>query len=146
MAVVGYFQPTEREWGIDGGRDIRCGYPITLLQLRYVGNRIFDINWHRAAGAAMFAPMVNPYDPCMSKEERRRTWEKWSGKRKLMYYLARRVPPVLPLFYRKSFLSGKHDQIDKWLALSLGKRVRRYYQQSQLIYNCNECSSLLLDD
>lgn len=83
----------------------------------------------------MFAPMVNPYDPSMTKEERSRTWEKWSRKRKFMYFLARRFPTVLPLFYRRSFLSGKHDQIDKWLALSLGKRVRHYYLQFQLIFN-----------
>ena len=82
----------------------------------------------------MFAPMVNPYDPSMNKEERRRTWEKWSRKRKFMYFLARRFPTILPLFYRNSFLSGKHDQIDKWLALSLGKRVRHYYPQSQSVY------------
>lgn len=81
----------------------------------------------------MFAPMINPYDPSMTKEERRRTWDKWSRKRKFMYILARRFPRVLSLFYRKSFLSGKHGQIDKWLALSLGKRVRHDYPQSLLI-------------
>lgn len=79
---------------------------------------------HKLAGAAMFAPMVNPYDPSMTKDERHWTWQKWSRKRKLLYFLARRFPTVLPLFYRRSFLSGKHDQIDKWLALSLGKRDR----------------------
>ncbi|XP_022943525.1 uncharacterized protein LOC111448274 [Cucurbita moschata] len=84
--------------------------------LRYIPDKL--------AGAAMFAPMVNPYDPSMTKEERRATWKRWSRKRKFMYFLARRFPPVLPLSYRNSFLSGKHDQIDKWLALSLGKRDR----------------------
>ncbi|XP_023007394.1 uncharacterized protein LOC111499904 [Cucurbita maxima] len=84
--------------------------------LRYIPDKL--------AGAAMFAPMVNPYDPSINKEERRRMWEKWSRKRKFMYFLARRFPAILPLFYRNSFLSGKHDQIDKWLALSLGKRDR----------------------
>ena len=40
-----------------------------------------------------------------------------------MYFLARRFPRVLPYLYRKSYLSGKHGQIEKWLSLSLGKRV-----------------------
>ncbi|KAK7312539.1 hypothetical protein VNO77_36468 [Canavalia gladiata] len=82
--------------------------------LRYIPDRI--------AGAAMFAPMVNPYNPLMTKEERRRTWNKWTRKRKFMYFLARRFPRLLAFFYRRSFLSGKHGQIDRWLSLSLGKR------------------------
>ncbi|KAJ1381717.1 Alpha/Beta hydrolase fold [Sesbania bispinosa] len=40
--------------------------------LRYIPDRV--------AGAAMFAPMVNPYDPIMRNEERRRTWNKWTRK------------------------------------------------------------------
>lgn len=72
----------------------------------------------------MFAPMVNPYDPIMTKEERRRTWNKWTRKRKFMYFLARRFPRLLAFFYQRSFLSGKHGQIDRWLSLSLGRRVR----------------------
>ncbi|KAF3454167.1 hypothetical protein FNV43_RR04614 [Rhamnella rubrinervis] len=76
----------------------------------------------KLAGAAMFAPMVNPYDPLMTREEKRRTWEKWTGKKKFMYFLSRRFPKFLAYFYHRSFLSGKHDQIDKWLSLSLGKR------------------------
>lgn len=72
----------------------------------------------------MVAPMVNPYDPSMSKEERRRTWVKWTTKKKLMYLLAKKLPILLPYFYRRSFLSGNHGQIEKWLALSLGNRVR----------------------
>lgn len=72
----------------------------------------------------MVAPMVNPYDPSMSKEERRRTWVKWSTKKKLMYLLAKKFPILLPYFYRRSFLSGNHGQIEKWLALSLGNKVR----------------------
>lgn len=75
-------------------------------------------------GAAMFAPMVNPYDPIMTKEERRRTWNKWTRRRKFMYFLARRFPRLLAFFYQRSFLSGKHGQIDRWLSLSLGNRVR----------------------
>ncbi|XP_027347154.1 uncharacterized protein LOC113858636 isoform X2 [Abrus precatorius] len=80
--------------------------------LRYIPDRL----------AAMFAPMVNPYDPIMTKEERRRTWNKWTRKRKFMYFLARRFPRLLAFFYQRSFLSGKHGQIDRWLSLSLGKR------------------------
>ncbi|KAI5665333.1 hypothetical protein M9H77_24656 [Catharanthus roseus] len=76
----------------------------------------------RVAGAAMFAPLVNPYDSSMTKEEMSRTWEKWTRKRKFMYYLARRFPKLLNYFYRRTFLSGKHGQIDKWLSLSLGKK------------------------
>lgn len=82
--------------------------------LRYIPDRI--------AGAIMVAPMVNPYDPSMSKEERRRTWVKWTTKKKLMYLLAKKLPILLPYFYRRSFLSGNHGQIEKWLALSLGNR------------------------
>ncbi|XP_044483636.1 uncharacterized protein LOC123209597 [Mangifera indica] len=84
--------------------------------LRYIPDRL--------AGAAMFAPMVNPYDSMMTKLEQRGTWENWTRKRKLMYFLARRFPRFLVYFYRQTFLSGKHDQIDKWLSLSLGKRDR----------------------
>lgn len=72
----------------------------------------------------MFAPMVNPYDPIMTKVERRGTWDKWTRKRKFIYFLARRLPISLSYFYRRSFLSGKHGQIDQWLSLSLGERVR----------------------
>lgn len=71
----------------------------------------------------MFAPIVNPYDSSMTKEEKRKTWEKWTTKRKLMYVLARRFPSLLPYFYRRSFLSGKQGKLEKWLSLSLGKKV-----------------------
>uniref|UniRef100_A0A5B7C177 AB hydrolase-1 domain-containing protein n=1 Tax=Davidia involucrata TaxID=16924 RepID=A0A5B7C177_DAVIN len=84
--------------------------------LRYIPDRI--------AGAAMVAPMVNPYELSMTKEERYKSWEKWTPKRKIMYFLARRFPRFLTYFYRRSFLSGKHGQIDKWLSLSLGKGDR----------------------
>ncbi|KAK7262360.1 hypothetical protein RJT34_29929 [Clitoria ternatea] len=90
------------------------GSKHTWAALRYIPDRL--------EGAAMFAPMVNPYDPIMTKEERRRTWNKWTRKRKFMYFLARRLPRLLAFFYKRSFLSGKHGQIDKWLSLSLGKR------------------------
>ncbi|KAE9616654.1 putative alpha/Beta hydrolase [Lupinus albus] len=82
--------------------------------LRYIPDRL--------AGAAMFAPMVNPYDPIMTREERRKTWSKWTRRKQFMYFLARRSPRFLAFFYRRSFLSGKHGQIDRWLSLSLGKR------------------------
>ncbi|XP_052175674.1 uncharacterized protein LOC127790291 isoform X2 [Diospyros lotus] len=88
--------------------------------LKYVPNRI--------AGAAMFAPMVNPYESSMTKEEMSRTWEKWVWQRKLMYYLAQRFPKFLSYFYRRTFLSGKHGQIDKWLSLSLGERDKALIQ------------------
>ncbi|XVF04973.1 hypothetical protein REPUB_Repub05bG0129900 [Reevesia pubescens] len=78
----------------------------------------------RLAGAAMFAPMVNPYDSLMNRGEKYGTWEKWTRKRKFMYLLARRFPKSLSYFYRRSFLSGKHGQIDQWLALTLGSRDR----------------------
>ncbi|XP_004294668.1 PREDICTED: uncharacterized protein LOC101299361 [Fragaria vesca subsp. vesca] len=82
--------------------------------LRYIPDRL--------AGAAMMAPMVNPYDSIMNREERRRTWKQWTRKRQLFYFLARRFPRFLAYFYHRSFLSGKHGQIEKWLSLSLGKR------------------------
>lgn len=71
----------------------------------------------------MFGPMVNPYQSGMTKEEISGTWEKWMRRRKLMYYLARRFPDFLGYFYRRTFLSGKHGHIEKWLSLSLGNRV-----------------------
>ncbi|KAI3461459.1 hypothetical protein Pfo_018122 [Paulownia fortunei] len=78
----------------------------------------------RLAGAIMVAPMVNPYEPRLTKEERRRIWGKWTMKNKMMYFLARKFPKLLPYFYRRSFLSGNHGQIDTWLSISLGKRDR----------------------
>lgn len=82
--------------------------------LRYIPNRV--------AGAAMFAPMINPYEPSMTKEEMRRTWEEWLPRRRFMYFLARRFPKLLSFSYRRSFLSGKHGRIDKWMSLSLKKK------------------------
>ncbi|XP_012838645.1 PREDICTED: uncharacterized protein LOC105959147 [Erythranthe guttata] len=78
----------------------------------------------RLAGAIMVAPMVNPYEPRLNKEERRRIWGKWTVKKKLMYFLARKFPKLLPYYYRRSFLSGNHGQIEKWLSISVGKRDR----------------------
>ncbi|XP_021899430.1 uncharacterized protein LOC110815792 isoform X2 [Carica papaya] len=82
--------------------------------LRYIASRI--------AGAALFAPMLNPYDPSMTKEETRRTWEGWLPRRKLMYFLARRFPKLLNFFYQQSFLSGKHGRLDEWFPVSLSKK------------------------
>ncbi|EFH47263.1 hydrolase, alpha/beta fold family protein [Arabidopsis lyrata subsp. lyrata] len=76
----------------------------------------------KIAGAAMVAPVINPYEPSMAKEEMVKTWEQWLTKRKFMYFLARRFPILLPFFYRRSFLSGKLDQLDEWMALSLGEK------------------------
>nr|XP_024924055.2 uncharacterized protein LOC107403576 isoform X2 [Ziziphus jujuba var. spinosa] len=85
-----------------------------LAALRYIPDRV--------TGAALFAPMINPYEPGMTKEEMKRTWENWLPRRKLMYFLSRRFPRFLSYFYRRSFLSGKHDRIDRWLSLSMGKK------------------------
>ncbi|XP_051181817.1 uncharacterized protein [Lolium perenne] len=82
--------------------------------LRYIPDRV--------AGAAMFAPMANPYDSKMSKDEKRKIWDRWSTKRKLMHILARRFPSLLRLFYHWSFLSGKQGQPESWLSVSLGKK------------------------
>ncbi|KAA8516521.1 hypothetical protein F0562_016973 [Nyssa sinensis] len=94
--------------------------------LKYIPDRIagmLTFSFIKSTKAqAMLAPMVNPYESSMTKEEISRTWEKWVRRRKLMYYLARRFPKFLSYFYRRSFLSGKHGQVDKWLSLSLGNR------------------------
>ncbi|KAM2983487.1 hypothetical protein FF2_009412 [Malus domestica] len=82
--------------------------------LRYIPDRV--------AGAAMVGPMINPYEPGMTKEEKKKTWEPWVLRRRLMFFLARRFPKFLSSFYHRSFLSGKHDRVDKWLSLSLGKK------------------------
>ncbi|XP_057438363.1 uncharacterized protein LOC130730382 [Lotus japonicus] len=82
--------------------------------LRYIPERI--------AGAAMLAPMINPYEPRMHKDEMKRTWEKWLPRRKYFYSLAYRFPKLLSFFYRKSFLPEKHDRIDKQLSLLLGNK------------------------
>ncbi|OMO73490.1 hypothetical protein COLO4_27074 [Corchorus olitorius] len=76
---------------------------------------------HRIAGAALIAPMINPYEPSLTKEEMRSIWAEFLPKRKIMYYLARKAPKLLSFFYRRSFLSGKHGRIDKWMSLSLGR-------------------------
>ncbi|GER55174.1 alpha/beta-Hydrolases superfamily protein [Striga asiatica] len=82
--VLGYAEGSKHAWAA----------------LHYIPDRI--------AGAIMFAPMVNPYEPRLTKEERRRIWGTWTVKRKLMYFLARKFHRLLPYFYRRSFLSGNH--------------------------------------
>ncbi|KAL8152775.1 hypothetical protein V2J09_010535 [Rumex salicifolius] len=82
--------------------------------LRYIPDRV--------AGAALVAPMINPYDRSMNKEETSRTWGNWEGRRKFMYFLARRFPSSLSYFYRKTFLSGNHGLIEKWLSISLAEK------------------------
>ncbi|KAF9606664.1 hypothetical protein IFM89_027708 [Coptis chinensis] len=81
------------------------------------------------AGAAMFAPIVNPYDSSMTKEERYGIWERWTQRRKLMHFLARRFPSLLKYFYRRSYMSGEHGQLDKWLSLSLGKKDKSLIEE-----------------
>lgn len=71
----------------------------------------------------MVAPMVSPYEPRLSKEERRMIWGKWTARKRVMYILARKLPRLLAYFYCRSFLSGNHGRVDKWLSVSLGKRV-----------------------
>ncbi|WOL14837.1 hypothetical protein Cni_G23618 [Canna indica] len=83
----------------------------------------------KLAGVAMLAPMANPYDPNMNKEEIQKTWDKWTIKRKFMYVLARRFPSLLPYFYRRSFLSGKYGQPEKWLSLTLGKKDKSLVEE-----------------
>ena len=75
------------------------------------------------SGAVMLAPMINPYEPGMLKDEMKRTWGKWLPRRKFMYFLAHRFPKLLSFFYQKSFLPEKHDRIDKQLSFSVGKKV-----------------------
>ncbi|KAE8706059.1 Alpha/beta-Hydrolases superfamily protein isoform 2 [Hibiscus syriacus] len=77
---------------------------------------------HKIAGAAMVAPMISPYEPSLTKEEIQSIWGESLPRRKLMYYLARRLPKLLSSFYRRSFLSGKHGRIEKWMSVSLGRR------------------------
>ncbi|XP_058216183.1 uncharacterized protein LOC131327175 isoform X2 [Rhododendron vialii] len=89
--------------------------------LKYIPSRI----------AAMFAPMVNPYESSMTKEEMSGTWEMWVQRRKLMYNLARRFPTLLGYFYSQTFLSGKHGQIDKWLSLSLGNKDKALTEKTE---------------
>ncbi|KAH6825686.1 alpha/beta-Hydrolases superfamily protein [Perilla frutescens var. hirtella] len=90
--------------------------------LKYIPNKV--------AGAVMLAPLVNPYDSSMTKEEMTKTWENWTRRRRLLFYLARRFPKFLGHFYHQTFLSGKHGQIQKWLSLSLGRKDKDLVEAS----------------
>lgn len=108
---------TEKFWvvGYSGGSI------HTWAALKYIPDRV--------AGAFIVAPLINPYEPGMNKVEKYRTWEKWTSKRKFMYFLTRKFPAFLPYFYHRSFLSGNLDQIDKWLSMSLGKRDKAMIEE-----------------
>lgn len=82
-----------------------------------------SINIFEIVGAIMVAPMINPYEKSMTREELRRTWENWGPRKRLLYFLARRFPRFLSYFYRRSFLSGRHEEIEGQLSLSLRKKV-----------------------
>nr|GMD15972.1 hydrolase, alpha/beta fold family protein [Ipomoea batatas] len=89
-----------------------------------------DQRFGHSGGAFMVAPMVNPYEPSMTKQERNRMWKKWAMRKKFMYILAHKFPRLLPFFYRRAFLSGIHGPIDERLSLSLGTRRKLPYRVS----------------
>uniref|UniRef100_A0A7N0TAS4 AB hydrolase-1 domain-containing protein n=1 Tax=Kalanchoe fedtschenkoi TaxID=63787 RepID=A0A7N0TAS4_KALFE len=93
---------------------VSAGSMHTWAALRHLPDRV--------AGAAMFAPFLNPYEPSMTKEERHMTWSKWTSRRKFLYFIARKFPSLLGYFYRRSFLSGNHGRIDKLLSFSAGQK------------------------
>lgn len=82
-----------------------------------------SMNIFEFVGAIMVAPMINPYEKSMTREELRRTWENWAPRKRLLYFLARRFPRFLSYFYRRNFLSGRHEEIERQLSLSLRKKV-----------------------
>ncbi|XP_041998542.1 uncharacterized protein LOC121748321 [Salvia splendens] len=90
--------------------------------LKYIPNKV--------AGATMLAPLVNPYDSSMTKEEISKTWENWTRRRRMLFYLARRFPKFLGHLYHRTFLSGKHGQLEKWLSLSLEKKDKDLVETS----------------
>ncbi|KAG0477051.1 hypothetical protein HPP92_013892 [Vanilla planifolia] len=77
---------------------------------------------HRLAGVAMFAPMINPYDYRLNKEDKNKIWEKWTAKRKFVLILAKRFLLFFLTSIGRSFLSGTQGQLEKWLSISLGKK------------------------
>ncbi|KAI4364275.1 hypothetical protein MLD38_020389 [Melastoma candidum] len=77
---------------------------------------------YRVAGASLVAPMINPYDPSLTKEESRKIWEKWVHGKKLTYLLGRHFPRPLSFIFRKKFFSGRHGLISDRLSLSLSAR------------------------
>ncbi|KAL9235848.1 hypothetical protein vseg_010581 [Gypsophila vaccaria] len=82
--------------------------------LKYIPDRI--------AGAAFVAPMVNPYDSSMTKEEISKIWERWDSRRKLMFTVARRFPSFLSYFFHRSFFSGKHENLKESFSVSLSEK------------------------
>ncbi|XP_057821045.1 uncharacterized protein LOC131033773 isoform X2 [Cryptomeria japonica] len=75
----------------------------------------------RLAGAALIAPMGNPYESDMIKDETRKIWEKWTLRRKLGFILAKRASYFLPYFYKRSLLKNIYRP-DKALSFTLGKK------------------------
>eukprot|EP00252_Welwitschia_mirabilis_P001051 TRINITY_DN11019_c0_g1_i1.p1 TRINITY_DN11019_c0_g1~~TRINITY_DN11019_c0_g1_i1.p1 ORF type:complete len:540 (+),score=95.47 TRINITY_DN11019_c0_g1_i1:73-1692(+) len=75
----------------------------------------------RLAGAALLAPMGNPYDPHMSKDEIRKIWEHWSFWRKLGFILAKRAASFLPSFYKRNYLTSVENLV-RAQSFTLGKK------------------------
>ncbi|KAI3450519.1 hypothetical protein Pfo_007184 [Paulownia fortunei] len=130
--VVGYSDGSMHAWAALRyipdkleGKSLQKQNDYFLFLLAFNPNSFFI----EFSGAIMVAPMVNPYEPRLTKEERRAIWRKWTARKKLMYLLARKFPKLLPYFYRRSFLSGNHGQIDKWLSSSLGKRRTLIFEE-----------------
>lgn len=103
-------------------------YQILTICIFVVFYRKFQIkHYHYChydfAGAAFVAPMINPYEPSMNKEEKYGTWAKYGWRRKFVYFLARRFPYLLSILYQRKFLLGEHGRIDDWLSLSMGQKV-----------------------
>ncbi|CAM8913663.1 unnamed protein product [Rhodiola kirilowii] len=90
--------------------------------LKYIPDRI--------AGAAFLAPFVNPYDSSMTRDERSQTWGQWVSRRRLLHVLARRSPKLLSYFYRRTFLSGKHGHVSKWLSFLPGIKDQELINKS----------------
>lgn len=91
--------------------------------IKHISNRI--------AGAAFVAPMINPYESSMTKEEASKMWERWEQRRKFMFSTARRFPSFLSYFYRRSFFSGKHGQLEKWFSLKLGEKDKALIEKEK---------------
>ncbi|KAI4378747.1 hypothetical protein MLD38_016184 [Melastoma candidum] len=93
----------------------------------------------RVAGVSFVAPMINPYDQSLTKEESRKIWEKWVHEKKLTYRLGRHFPKPLSFIFRKKFFSGKHGSINDWLSLSLSVKDRALIEKPafQLLWRRN---------
>ncbi|KAL2933895.1 hypothetical protein RDABS01_017014 [Bienertia sinuspersici] len=90
--------------------------------IKYLSNRV--------AGAGFVAPMINPYESSMTKEETSKTWGSWEQRRKFMFSTARRLPSFLSYFYRRSFFSGKHGKIEKWFSMKLGEKDKALIEKA----------------